>query len=99
MQSIEASDASVFEAFENKYIPYLEVILKGHWTTSVSYPNFCLFVCFVVLFCFGLFCFVLFFQKRWDFHTIRIVYLRSDCMLNFTCNFNLFTKKYEFSFQ
>ena len=33
-----------------------------------------------------------FFQKNWDFHTIRSVYLCSDCMLNLTCTFNLITK-------
>ena len=40
-----------------------------------------------------------FFQKGWDFYTIRSAYLRSDCMLNFTCNFNLITKIWEFFFQ
>ena len=37
-----------------------------------------------------------FFQKSWDFYTIRSVYLCSDCMLNLTCNFNLITKICEF---
>ena len=40
-----------------------------------------------------------FFQKSWDFHTIRSVYLCSDCMLNLTCNFNSVTKIFEFFFQ
>ena len=40
-----------------------------------------------------------FFQKSWDFHTIRSVYLCSDCMPNLTCNFNLITKICEFFFQ
>ena len=39
-----------------------------------------------------------FFQKSWDFYTIRSAYLRSDCMLNLTCNFNLITKIWEFFF-
>ena len=39
------------------------------------------------------------FQKSWDFYTIRSVYLRSDCMLNLTCNFNLITKICEFFLQ
>ena len=30
-----------------------------------------------------------FLPKSWDFYTIGSVYLCSDCMLNFTCNFNL----------
>ena len=40
-----------------------------------------------------------FFQKSWDFCTIRNVYLCSDCMLNLTCNFNSVTKIYAFFFQ
>ena len=48
------------------------LMLKGHWTTSDSSPNF--------------------FQKSWDFYTIRSVFLCSDCMLNLTCNYNLITK-------
>ena len=36
------------------------------------------------------------FQKSWDFYTIRSVYLCSDCILNFTCYFNLITKICEF---
>ena len=37
------------------------------------------------------------FQKSWDFYTIRSVYLCSDCVLNFSCNFNSVTKIYFFS--
>ena len=37
-----------------------------------------------------------FFQKNWDFYTIRSVYLCSDCMLNLSCNFNLITKICDF---
>ena len=33
--------------------------------------------------------FLFFFQKSWDFPTIRNVYLCSDSMLNLTCNLNL----------
>ena len=40
-----------------------------------------------------------FFQKSWDFYTIRSVYLCSDCMLNLTCNPNSVTKIFEFFFQ
>ena len=40
-----------------------------------------------------------FFQKSWDFHIIRSVYLCSDCMLNLTCSFNSVTKIYAFFFQ
>ena len=40
-----------------------------------------------------------FFQKSWDFYTIRSVYLCSDCMLNLTCNFNSVTKIFEIFFQ
>ena len=41
----------------------------------------------------------IFFQKIWDFYTIRNVYLCSGCMLNLTCNFNLITKICEFFLQ
>ena len=37
-----------------------------------------------------------FFQKSWDFYTIRSVYLCSHCMLNLTCNFNLIMKTWIF---
>ena len=43
--------------------------------------------------------FFFFFQKSWDFYTIKSVYLCSDCMLNLTCNFSPVTKIYEFFFQ
>ena len=49
-------------------------LLKGHWTTSASPPNF--------------------FQKNWDFCTIKSVYLCSDCMLYLTCNFSLTIRRY-----
>ena len=39
-----------------------------------------------------------FFQKSWDFYTIRSVYLCSNYLLNLICNFNLITKKREFFF-
>ena len=42
---------------------------------------------------------VFFFQKSWDFYTIRSVYLCSECMLNLTCSFNLITKIWWFFLQ
>ena len=54
-------------------------LLKGHWTTSASSPDF--------------------FRKIWELYTIRSVYLWSECMFNFTCNFNLITKICEFFLQ
>ena len=38
-----------------------------------------------------------FFQKSWDFYTIRSVYLCNDSMLNHTCSFNFITKIRNFS--
>ena len=38
-----------------------------------------------------------FFQKSWDFYTIRSVYLCNDCMLYLTGSFNLVTKIIYFS--
>ena len=40
-----------------------------------------------------------FFQKSWAFYTIRSVYLCSDCIFNFTCNFNFITQLCEFFLQ
>ena len=40
-----------------------------------------------------------FFSKKWDFNTIRSVYLCSDCMLNLTCKFKLITKICEYFLQ
>ena len=42
---------------------------------------------------------IIFFQKSWDFYTVRSVYLCSDRMLNLTCNFNLVTKIFNFFLQ
>ena len=37
-----------------------------------------------------------FFQKKWDFYTIKIVDMRNDCMLSFTFSIDLLLKKYEY---
>ena len=60
--------------------------LSSYWAIKGALDNFSLIPRF-------------FFQKSWDFYTIRSAYLCSDCMLNLTCNFNLITKIWEFFLQ